>query len=579
MNHNDSIEYRKAIDDFHKARSRARLQYLWASITGQSKELLHFDEISNRLHSTGSSSKGVKEIPVASIVGSVNRYQDFNRNFLPLRDSDMARWARVKSLMTSPGSPGLPPILVYKIGEVYFVMDGNHRVSITRGMGVETIEAHVIEIKSRATFSSGDRPEDIILKSEYNNFLVETRFDELFPGVDLKLTFPGQYETLLEHIRVHRHYMGIEQSREIPKKEAVEHWYDHVYKPVVDVIRRQNILKEFPDLTETDLYLWILDHQSYLTEKYAWSVKSEKAASDLVRQQGRRFLRVVQRTIRKVLGWILPRELEDLTTPGEWHQKKDIESENLFSDILVATNGSAESWVALEQALIIANMENADVHGLFVAEPGQKMKINEQDLEEAFKNRLEQAQIPGNLAFGRGAIAETICDRANLNDLVVLKLSYPPAKNIFSRFSSGFRIIIRRCSRPIIAVNDQVSPMNNLMLAYDGSRKGNEALFVSGYLAKRFGKKLTVLVVEDDDEKGQRLLSRAQDFLGNCCEKTVFIQRKGNVSDLILKTAADLNADMIIMGGYGHSPIFEVLMGSAVDGVLRESRIPIVICQ
>ena len=284
--------------------------------------------------------------------------------------------------MTRPGSPGLPPILVYKIGEVYFVMDGNHRVSITREMGVETIEAHVIEIKSRATFSSGDRPEDIILKSEYNNFLVETRFDDLFPGVDLKLTFPGQYETLLEHIRVHRHYMGIEQSREIPKKEAVEHWHDHVYKPVVDVIRRQNILKEFPDLTETDLYLWILDHQSYLTEKYAWSVKSEKAASDL----------------------------EDLTTPGEWHQKKDIESENLFSDILVATNGSAESWVALEQALIIANMENADVHGLFVAEPGQKMKINEQDLEEAFKNRLEQAQIPGNLAFGRGAIAETICD-------------------------------------------------------------------------------------------------------------------------------------------------------------------------
>ena len=70
--------------------------------------------------------------------------------------------------------------------------------------------------------------------------------------------------------------------------------------------------------------------------------------------------------------------------------------------------------------------------------------------------------------------------------------------------------------------------MNNLMLAYDGSRKGNEALFVSGYLAKRFGKKLTVLVVEDDDEKGQRLLSRAQDFFGNW--RKLYLFSKGNVT-------------------------------------------------
>jgi len=579
MVESNSIEYRKALEDFHRARSRARLQYLWASITGQSKELLPYDDISNQLHMTGQSSKGVQEIPVEAIIGSVNRYQDFDRNFLPLRDTDSERWARVKSLMTSPGSPGLPPIRVYQIGEVYFVLDGNHRVSIAREMGIETIEAYVTEIQSRAAFSAEDSPEEIILKSEYNNFLVETQFDELFPGFELKLTFPGQYETLKEHIRVHRYYMGIEQSREIPKNEAVEHWYKHVYLPVVDIIRRQAILKEFPDRTETDLYLWVLDHQTFLKEKFGWSIKLEKAAIDLVSHQGRQFLRVLQRMIRKVLAWLLPRQLEDFSIPGEWHKVKDMEGESLFSDILVAMNGRSESWVALEQAIIIASMEKADVHGLFVSVPGQRTKINMQDLDQAFRKRLEQSQIPGNLAFDNGPVAETVCERANLNDLVVLKLSHPPSKNIFLRFSSGFRIIIRRCSRPIIAVNNQISPMNNLLLAYDGSRKGNEALFVAGYFAKKYSKKLSVLVVEEDETRGQKLLKQAQDYLGDCCENSIFLQQAGKVSDMILQTTAELYSDMIFMGGYGHSPVLEALMGSAVDGVLRDSRIPVVICQ
>ena len=231
------IEYSRALEDFRQARSKARLQHLLAAITGESLDLLRFDEITQKMHGLGLSSKGLHEIPIDAIVGSVNRYQDFDRNFLPLHDSDVERWANVKAAMTTPGSMGLPPILVYKIGEVYFVLDGNHRVSIARQMGIELIEAYVTEIKTRVPITQDDSPDDIILKAEYSDFLENTGIDKILPDVKFEVTFPGQYPILEEHIKVHRHFMGLEQQREIPWNEAVWHWYDNVYKTIIEIIR------------------------------------------------------------------------------------------------------------------------------------------------------------------------------------------------------------------------------------------------------------------------------------------------------------------------------------------------------
>lgn len=572
---NSQIEYNRAMEDFRHARAKARLQHLWAAITGQSIELLPYDEISKKMHITGLSSKGMKEIPVDAIVGSVNRYQDFDNKFLPLHDEDMQRWARVKAAMTSPGSSGLSPISVYQIGDAYFVMDGNHRVSIARQMGIENIEAYITEIRTRVPISSEDSPEDIILKAEYVDFLEETQFDKLIPGIELELTFPGQYETLKEHIRVHRHYMGVEQSREIPWEEAIRHWYDHVYLPVIEAIRRQDILREFPELTEADLYIWVLDHQTYMKEELGWLIQPERAASDLVKQQGKRLIRVAHRMSEKFLSMLLPKQLEDFTSPGEWHEQKKVDVQNLFSDILVAMSGSSESWIALEQAIILAGLEHAVIRGLIVKEKSKQDQINEDDLAQAFTERLDQTGITGNLAFANGEIAEIICNRARFNDLVVLKLSYPPSLNIIARFKSGMRMILRRSSRPILVVRNQVSPMDHLILAYDGSPKGKEALYVTAYLANRYEKNLTVLVVDDDEERGDKILSEAEDYLGECCKNAIFRYRSGRASKVILQVAKDEAADMILMGGYGLSPIWETLFGSTVDGVLRGTTIPV----
>jgi len=574
-----SVEYYRALEDFRRARAKARLQHLWASVTGQSESLLPYDEISRKMRTSGVSSKGIQEIPVDSIVGSVNRYQDFSKDFLPLSDVSRERWARVKSVMTSPGSAGLPPIRVYQLGEAYFVLDGNHRVSIAREMGIETLEAYVTEIKTRVPLSPEDDAEEMIVKAEYSQFLEETDFDEIVPEGALKLTFPGQYQTLTEHIRVHRYYMGIEQSREIPWEEAVRHWYEHVYQPVVEIIHEQNILEEFPERTETDLYIWVLDHQTYMEQELGWSIRPEKAASDLVKNQGRRLVRVVRRMGKSLLKALLPKQLEDFSSPGEWRKEKHTKDQPLFSDILVAMSGEGESWIAMEQAIILGGMEGAEIRGLLVEGEGGEDNERENYISQVFGERLDQAHLEGNIVFDEGPIAETICERAEVNDLIVLRLSHPPSREVFLRWFSGMRMILRRSSRPVLAVKGQVSTLNHLLLFYDGSPKGKEALFLSAYLANRYQRKLSILILEGDSDRGKSLIEETRQTLGGNCGEIILRDRAEDPATAITNAGADLNADIILMGGYGLPPFFEALIGSIVDDVLRRTYLPVLICQ
>lgn len=571
--------YLKAIDDFRQARAKARLQHFWAAVTGESLDLLRFNEITQQMHTFGHSSKGLQDIPVKSIVGSVNRYTDFDRNFLPLKDHDEQRWANVKSLMTSPGSLGLPPISVYKIGDVYFVLDGNHRVSIAKQMGFDLIEGYVTEIQTRVPLSPDDTPERIILKAEYSTFLENTRIDHIIPNVEFKLTMPGQYPILEEHMRVHRYYMGIEQQREISWEESVHHWFNYVYSPVIEIIKEQQILPEFPERTETDLYVWILDHQTEMENQLGWKIRPDKAASDLLITRGKRLARVFKRNLRNISQTLLPKQLQDFTIPGEWRQQKGRESENLFADILVPIDGSPAGWVALDQAILLGQLEKSEIRGLVIKNPFD-WRINnsyDENLSYEFSERLQQANINGNLVVAQGKIADTISERAKVNDLVVLKLNYPPSTKFISRLKSGMRSIVRTSTRPIFFVCESLSNMEHLLLAYDGSPKGKEALYIAAYFVSRYNKKLSVLVIDKDEERGNRRLSDVKSYLQNHSINLIYKKETINVSSLILNIADELNADLLIMGGYGLPPLFEIIFGSTVDGVLRGTRIPVLV--
>jgi nucleotide-binding universal stress UspA family protein len=350
---------------------------------------------------------------------------------------------------------------------------------------------------------------------------------------------------------------------------------------VVEIIRDQNLLGEFPGKTETDLYIWILDHQSYMEQELGWSIRPEKAALDLLSVRGKRFFRVLRRAIRKVLQALIPDQLEDFSTPGEWRQQKQVERNSLFADILVPISGSPESWIALEEAIIIAEMEKADVRGLAIKRAFEwgENRISDDELTRAFSERLQQSGIRGNLVFVQGNVAETICERAKVNDLVILKLNHPPSTNIFARLKSGMRTIVRKSTRPLLFVCEQLSTMNHILLAYDGSPKGKEALYIAAYLASRYQKHLSVLVIDDDEARGKQRLLDAKNYLGARCVSQIFRKRTGRTSLIILQAAEEIRADMILMGGYGRSPVFEILFGSTVDGVLRGTKFPVIVSQ
>ncbi len=261
--------------DFDTARRKAFWNEIVSFLSGRPNRLLSWDEVRDKLGVRGQVYWGIRAVPVDKIIGSVGRYRDFDRVFLPTQDRTASRWRSIARAHYDDVS--LPPVKLYKIGDAYFVLDGNHRVSVAREQGVEFVDAEVIEAATRVPVTADLDAGDLEIKGEYTRFLERTRLDELRPDQRIEFTIGGGYERLLEHIAVHRYFMGLEQQRFIPEDEAVCDWYEHVYLPLVHIIREKDTLADFPGRTETDLYLWVMDHQHYLRERFGPGVGTEQA--------------------------------------------------------------------------------------------------------------------------------------------------------------------------------------------------------------------------------------------------------------------------------------------------------------
>lgn len=254
----------QARSDFQRARFKAFVNRVWSTLSGQPTTLLSYDQIKEKLRIGGPIYRGVQTVRVDQIAGSLNRYHEFDRVFLPASDKLAQRWQSVNRAFYQEIS--LPPVVLYKVGEVYFVVDGHHRVSVARGQGQIYIEAEVRECATRVNITPDIKPEDLEILGNKVKFLERTSLDTLKPGATIRVTIPDGFDRMLEHIAVHRYFMGLDWKREISVEEAVTHWYDTVYMPVINIIRDTNILKDFPGKTEADLYLWVLDRQRYLVE-------------------------------------------------------------------------------------------------------------------------------------------------------------------------------------------------------------------------------------------------------------------------------------------------------------------------
>jgi nucleotide-binding universal stress UspA family protein len=542
-----------AIDDFRRLRRRAAIEQILDRAGGRSPDLLAFDQVRELLRAEAGEERQLRNIPLDAIVGSVGRYQDFTRTFLPRRDADAQRWAGILAAATS--LVPMPPIEVYQIGEAYFVLDGNHRVSVARAMHSDTIEAYVLPFTSRVSLPSDADLDDLIIRSEYADFLEQTRLDETRPDADLLLTAAGQYRVLLEHIDVHRYYHGINLGRPLDLPEAAVHWYDTVYLPALELINERNLMRGFPNRTAADLYLWLHEHREELEDQLGWEVSPERAADDLARHADR---------LSQVESGVA------LHRSNAW----------LFNDILVPISGQATGWAALEQAISIAQREDSMLYGLHIvreAPAPDDPALNR--IAEEFEWRCTMAGIRAQFAIEVGSVTRTIVERSRWVDMVVLGLSYPPGPHLIERLTSGIHQLIRASIRPVLAVPHERQQLERMLIAYDGSPKSQEALYLATYLAARWHSVMTVVTVADHLPQAEDVLDKARHYLEAFQIQADYRVEAGPCAATLVRVADEQQCDLIVMGGYGRGVVGDLMLGSTADAVLRNARIPTLICQ
>lgn len=276
--HMPSNFIQQAQADFDSAHWKSNFRQMLAALTHQSNQLLPYDQVLRLLPVSGQHYVGMRQVPIDAIVGSVGRFQDFDRAFLPRGKATRGRWESIDRAHLM--DIDLPAIEVYKLGEVYFVKDGNHRVSVARERGQAFIDAVVIEINTPIPITPDTDLLDLIGQRERIRFFKKTRIKELRPDSNVELSIPEMYSKLLEHIQTHGWFLGEERHACVSFEEATTSWYDNIYLPMIHIIRGQQILNGFPDRTEADLYLWIMEHRWFLMKDQNSDISLEDAARD-----------------------------------------------------------------------------------------------------------------------------------------------------------------------------------------------------------------------------------------------------------------------------------------------------------
>lgn len=292
MEESSLLAHYESQESWARARRGVLVQRVVCAFKSCSVDLIPFEEVRTRLHLTQKYCRGLQAIELARIRGSVGRYRDFTSAFLPRGSHLRQRWQRVKAVVFTQG---MPPIEVYQVGDAYFVVDGNHRVSIARQEGMQTIEAYVCEFVTPVGLSAEADLDEVIITSEYAEFLNKTRLDKLRPGLEIVFTSPGHYRELECLITMFRDALGETRGEVISYEDALLLWCDMVYSPAVHEIKKSGAMERFPDRTEADLFIWMWQHRQRLVKQYTSSPvhRVVEAVSSLVRWSWLRIKRLL----------------------------------------------------------------------------------------------------------------------------------------------------------------------------------------------------------------------------------------------------------------------------------------------
>jgi len=275
-------------EDFEKAKSRGRIQSILSSLVRKNSDLLSLYAVTELIKPKNETYRGMQTIPVKNIIGSEGRYQDFSLAFYPKKELLRARWRSID--LATKKYVILPPISVYKLGEWYFVRDGNHRVSVAKTQGVEFIDAEVVELDSEIPLEPGLTMKQLrrrVVYYERKRFLEQYDVDCL-PIDQIVFSNAGSYAELVNHILVHKYFLNEDSEQELTFKEGAISWYQTVYEPIISEVRKQGVLSSFPGNTEGDLYMWIVRHWDNLKHMSgSHEVSIQSATSDYKARYGK----------------------------------------------------------------------------------------------------------------------------------------------------------------------------------------------------------------------------------------------------------------------------------------------------
>ncbi len=265
-------------EDFNRAKNKAFFNEIQHFLTPEEASLISLNDVKQMIKPTNETYIGMKVIPIEKIVGSEGRYNDFDNRFFPKSSHLKNRWEHVDQAAIE--AIDLPPIKVYEIAGLYFVRDGNHRVSVAKSRGTEFIDAEVVSLQSEIKLKKPDNINDIIrqiINYEKRVFYSETGFGDITDYWCLDFSRTGRYDVIYNHILTHKYYINQNRDDEVSMEEAILSWFNNVYLPLAINIRKKHILRSFPKRTTGDLYVWIVRYWNDLKGKFGNDIPIDQA--------------------------------------------------------------------------------------------------------------------------------------------------------------------------------------------------------------------------------------------------------------------------------------------------------------
>ena len=253
--------------DFEKALFDNFFSNLVTKLQKNPSTLLSLNEIKKRFLLTKESYKGIQTVQINKIMGSEGRYSDFDQFFNPKSSKSRGKWLGISEAMRNGVS--LPPVQLYKVDDLYFVRDGNHRISVAKKLGQKFIEAEVTEFDSPVKLTKKINLKTLLVKQEYTDFLEVTGLkDVINKDNEIDLTELGGYDTILFHIKAHKYFLEVEKGFVVSYEASAKSWFENLYLPFIKIIKKVNIYTYFSKRTPADLYIWILNHKQFIFEEF-----------------------------------------------------------------------------------------------------------------------------------------------------------------------------------------------------------------------------------------------------------------------------------------------------------------------